>query len=226
MNNLIFHFTPNINRNIYIKDPLNSEIGRQIIQQSNNMIAQIGFEAFTFKKLSAQISTTEATIYRYFENKQMVLLYLTSYYWSYVAYRLFVRNSNVEDAEQQLSNAIRLLCFPEPLQDELVNIKELFTIIVNESSKSYLNKHVDDLNHFGAFVNYKKLVGVLHEIILKFDAGYPYGHMLATTIIEGIHHQIFFAQHLPSLTDKKPENEYLYHFYFNLALKELKLTIK
>jgi len=226
MNNFIFHFTPAINQNIYLKDPLNSEIGRQIIQHSNSMIARMGFEAFTFKKLSQQISTTEATIYRYFENKQMILLYLTSYYWSWVAYRLYVKNSNLNDPELQLSNAINILCFPDPLHDELLNTRELFTIIVNESSKSYLNKHVDDLNHFGAFVNYKKLVSILHGILLQFDPAYPYGHMLATTIIEGIHHQIFFAQHLPSLTDKKSENEYLYNFYFNLALKELKSTTK
>jgi AcrR family transcriptional regulator len=37
------------------------------------LINKIGFEEFTFKKLSIEISTTEASIYRYFENKHQII---------------------------------------------------------------------------------------------------------------------------------------------------------
>lgn len=40
------------------------------------MIYKTGYEAFTFKKLAEDIGTTEAGIYRYFENKYKLLVYL------------------------------------------------------------------------------------------------------------------------------------------------------
>jgi len=39
------------------------------------------------------------------------------------------------------------------------------------------------------------------DIILEINPTYKYPHMLISTIIEGAHHQRFFAQHLPRLTD-------------------------
>ena len=52
-----------------------------------NMV-EIGFESFTFKKLAAKIESTEASVYRYFENKHKLLIYLVSWYWNWVEYRL------------------------------------------------------------------------------------------------------------------------------------------
>ena len=58
-----------LNEHLYIKDPLQSELGKAILEKSVDLIYEIGIEDFTFKKLSTTIPTTEASIYRYFENE-------------------------------------------------------------------------------------------------------------------------------------------------------------
>ncbi|MBL7759004.1 MAG: helix-turn-helix transcriptional regulator, partial [Chitinophagaceae bacterium] len=58
-----------MNTKLFLRDPEQSVLGRSIIQHSINMIHKVGFEDFTFKKLAQEIGTTEASIYRYFENK-------------------------------------------------------------------------------------------------------------------------------------------------------------
>ena len=57
-----------LNDKLFLRNPEESELGRKIIQNSIILIHQIGFEDFTFKKLAIEIGTTEASVYRYFEN--------------------------------------------------------------------------------------------------------------------------------------------------------------
>ena len=58
-----------MNPSLYLRDPEQSELGKNIIKFSIELIHKNGFEAFTFKKLAIKIETTESTIYRYFESK-------------------------------------------------------------------------------------------------------------------------------------------------------------
>lgn len=219
----LFKFSANINRDIYIKDPENSQIGTSIIKNGVELIDELGFENFTFRKLSLKTSVTEATIYRYFENKHKLLLYLTSWYWSWVEYEMVLKNSNLESPEIKLKNAIQIIASPSNREINILDLKRLFNIICCESSKAYLVKSVDDLNKYGVYHNYKKIVATISNILLQINQEYPYPHMLISTIIEGIHHQIFFADHLPSLTDTANKDGYITDFYFDLALTQ---TIK
>ena len=65
-----------INEKIYNKDPESSSLGKKIIEQSIILIEEIGFEDFTFKKLGDRIASNESSIYRYFDNKHKLLIYL------------------------------------------------------------------------------------------------------------------------------------------------------
>jgi AcrR family transcriptional regulator len=65
-----------LSKKLYLRDPESSELGRNIVSNSVKLIDQLGFEAFTFKKLATEIHSTEASIYRYFENKHKFLIYL------------------------------------------------------------------------------------------------------------------------------------------------------
>ena len=65
-----------MNEKLFLRNPEETELGKNIIQQSIVLIHEIGFEAFTFKKLAAEIGTTEAGVYRYFENKHLLLIYI------------------------------------------------------------------------------------------------------------------------------------------------------
>ncbi len=60
-----------LNPGLYIKDPQHSDLGKRIIKHSILLIDKIGFEQFNFKKLAEEMKSTEASIYRYFENKHL-----------------------------------------------------------------------------------------------------------------------------------------------------------
>jgi AcrR family transcriptional regulator len=93
-----------VSATLYLKDPTSSEIGLKILTEGIQLMQDLGFEAFTFKKLAQNIQSTEATIYRYFENKHNFLLYLINWYWGILSYRLMLATANVPDHKQQLSN--------------------------------------------------------------------------------------------------------------------------
>ena len=73
-----------------------------------DLIDEIGFEAFTFKKLGAKIGSNESSIYRYFESKHKFLLYLSSWYWAWIEYQLVFETHNVSVIKKEkLTKAIQ-----------------------------------------------------------------------------------------------------------------------
>ena len=74
----------NIHNGLYLRDPKETTLGQSILKHSIILIDELGFEHFTFKKLAAKINSTEASIYRYFENKHLLLVYLSNWYWEYM----------------------------------------------------------------------------------------------------------------------------------------------
>ena len=53
-----------LNESIYLRDPQDSTLGRNIIKHSILLIDELGFEAFNFKKLAQKIGSTEPSVYR------------------------------------------------------------------------------------------------------------------------------------------------------------------
>jgi len=220
---MITHIGIRVNDRIYLKDPESSELGRSIVAGGIDMIDDIGFEAFTFRKLAQQIGTTEASIYRYFESKQRLLIYLSCWYWRWVDYRLALVTANIPSAEERLRRAIALVVELVEHDTDFSHINEvkLNRIIISESSKAYLNKLVDDENREGLFYDYKLVVANISAIILELNPDYKYPHMLVSTIIEGAHLQRYFAAHLPRLTDVVAGEDSAAEFSVQLALKAI-----
>lgn len=192
-----------VDAKLYLKDPNSSALGLQIIQHCIQMIDKIGFESFTFKKLASQIGATEPSIYRYFESKHKMLLYLLTWYWNWMDYKVILATSNIDSAEERLRLAIRLLSAPIERDPSFEHVDEeaLYRIVVSESSKSYLVKDVDSVNEQGLFVSYKRLCNRVASIVNEINSDYSFPRALLSTVIESSHDQKFFAEHLPSLTD-------------------------
>ena len=125
--------------------------------------------------------------------------------------------SNVKSPEERLRRAIYLLTMRVVEDEKIGHIDEvkLNRIVINESSKAYLIKEVDEENKHGVYAGYKALVGRVSDIILEINSEFRYPHMLVSTVVEGAHHQYFFAAHLPRLTDVKPDecDETIPQFY-------------
>jgi len=93
-----------MNEKLFVRNPEQTDLGRKIIQSSIQMIHGHGFEAFTFKKLAEIIGSTEAGIYRYFENKHRLLIYLTAWYWSWLEFRVNFHLNNISDPAIKLKS--------------------------------------------------------------------------------------------------------------------------
>ncbi len=192
-----------MNPRLFLKDPGQSVLGRSIVEKSIPMINRIGFEDFTFKKLALEIGTTEAGIYRYFENKHRLLTYIITWFWTFLEYRLMYHTNNLSHAKDKIDVVIRLLTFSlgEEQVFKQVNQYELFQIAITEGSKPYLTRHVTQDNKDQLFKPYKDLCGRIADIFLDYNPNYQYPRSLSSTLLEMAHYQFFFKTNLPSLTD-------------------------
>ncbi|MFK7954035.1 MAG: TetR/AcrR family transcriptional regulator [Ekhidna sp.] len=192
-----------LNPSMYLRDPQASELGKKIVSASITLISEMGFESFNFKKLSSKINSTEASVYRYFENKHRLLIYLIAWYWNYLEYRISFETHNISNSEEKLLIALKFITMNLEDDDNFPGISEksLQQIVINESDKTYLTKHVDDDNKEGLFMGYKSLCKTIASYILEINPDYPYAHSLTSTCMEASHQQIFFALHLPRLSN-------------------------
>lgn len=198
-----------LNSGLYLKEPQDSKLGRKIIQNSILLIDEFGFEAFTFKKLADKIGSTEASIYRYFENKHLLLLFLMNWYWEWVNYLILINTMNVEDPRKKLQIIIH--SFVSASKDnpsvDYVNESNLHNIVISEGGKAYHTKEVDKENSKGFFMSYKKLATSVSKVITQINTDFEYPYALATNLFEMSNNHIYFAKHLPRLTDISSEDD-------------------
>jgi AcrR family transcriptional regulator len=221
MENLYFDIK--VNAALYTKDPQSSALGNKILKQGILMLASLGYEDFTFKKLGKQIGSNESSIYRYFDSKHTLLVYLVNWYWSWTEYRLVLSTHSMVDPHRKLEKALSILTEPVRVDQRFDYIDEevLYQIIIAESSKAYHTKDVDAENEKGFYRTYKRVVQRVSDMVLMINPDFEFPHMLISTVIEGVHHQRYFSKHLPSLTDFEEGKNNIVRFYKDLVFKTI-----
>jgi hypothetical protein len=221
-----FQLSFKVNEHIYLRDPESSELGKQIVKNAIDLIYELGFEHFTFKKLATKMSTTEASIYRYFENKHRLLLYILNWYWSYMEFLVDFTIQNIQDPKEKLIKIITLFTksLPESVGQLDYNKSYLNQIVLSESSKVYLIKEVKEINSFQVFKPYKDLCNKISEVMLNLNPSYNFSRSLSSTLIETAHSQQYFSKNLPRLTDvsNEKEDEFVFNFLSQLVFSALK----
>ncbi len=192
------------NEKLYVRDPTQSEVGRNIIRHGVTMIEKLGFEEFTLKKLANKLKTNESSIYRYFANKHRLLLYLVDWYWRWMEYLIMVHTNNIQDPYKKIDIILDILLLK--IDDNWAGGPELDKNILNqlvikEGSKAYLTSHVTEDNKQQLFKSYKDLCARIATIFLEVNPNYKYSRSLTSTVLEMVHHQYFFMHNLPRLTD-------------------------
>ena len=217
MNTVIANFKIQINDKIYVKDPETSDLGRKILEQSIILIDKIGFDNFTFKKLGEKIGSNESSIYRYFENKHKLLVYLSSWYWSWMEYKLVFATANITDPKEKLKKAITIVT--EKVSDDsstvYINESILNKIIIAEFTKTLHTKEIDLENKEGFFLIYKRVISRIIAFVNEVNPEYQFAKSLISSIVEGSLHQYFLKEHLKSITDCDDEISPT-NFYVNL----------
>jgi ferritin len=215
-----------VNEHIYLRDPESSELGKQIVKNAIDLIYDLGFEHFTFKKLAIKMSTTEASIYRYFENKHRLLLYILNWYWSYMEFLVDFTLQNIQNPKEKLAKIIELFTqsLPESVGKLDYNKFLLNQIVLSESSKVYLIKEVQEINTHQVFKPYKDLCNKISEVILNINPTYKYSRSLSSTLIETAHSQQYFSKNLPRLTDvaDQKDESFVFNFLYQFVFAALK----
>jgi hypothetical protein len=206
---------------LYITNGINGSGGleRVLGVKASYFVDKLGYEAFTFKKLGAQIHSNESSIYRYFDSKHAFLVYLVNWYWSWIEYKLVFVTTNINSAEERLEKAVQLLTeeVKEDSSFTFINEVLLNKIIITESAKAYYTIDVDKENEKGLYKSYKRVVQRVCDLVLEVNPQFKYPHMLISTIIEGAHHQNYFSKHLPALTDVEEGKNNIVEFYLKLT---------
>ena len=177
MKNILEGIKINISPKIYVKDPETSELGKKIVENSILLIDEIGFDNFTFKKLGQRIGSNESSIYRYFESKHKLLLYLTSWYWGWIEFKLVLSTNSISNPQDKLIKAIEIVTEEILTDNNHPHINEiiLHKIIICEFSKSYLTKEVDEENKEGYFLIYKRVINRIVEMVIEVNPNYLFG---------------------------------------------------
>jgi len=216
-----------LNEHLYLKDPQRTELGQNIIKKSVDMIDQLGFEHFTFKKLALEIESTEASVYRYFENKHRLLHYLISWYWNWLEYKIDMAINSLKNPDDKLRAFLRIVAEKKKFDPtfEFINEDALYRIVMDELDKTFLTKWVDTDNEEGLFVSFKSLCKKIASLIKEINPKYRYPNGLISTTLLAAKQQHFFAEHLPSLTNLKNDRKFhqnLYLFLESLVFNTIK----
>ncbi|GHB28270.1 TetR/AcrR family transcriptional regulator [Mongoliitalea lutea] len=222
MDRILQRVRVDVNEKIYLKDPFSSDLGKDIVQKSIDMMLELGFENFTFKKLSIAVGCTEAAIYRYFENKHKLLLYLFGWYWGFIEQNLVYCTANLSDPQQKLELAIQLLVEgPIFSKNDFLDPIKLRRLLTDESTKAIMTKEVDKEQKQGFFHQYYKLGERIAELIVAYNPDYKYPKTLVTTIMEASLMQTYYENHLPGLTEQKAGTEKKVNFFNQLVFKTI-----
>lgn len=189
-----------ISSEAFVKNPISSELGIRIVQNSIVLMNKNGVSDFTFRKLALHLSTSEASIYRYFESKMQLLNFLSQLYWHEVKEIILEEIIGSNTSEEKLIKAIEIFCNPNisSKQNSMVDMSELHQLIIQEGVTTNLwgeSHQTDDHS------SQKRLIQYLSEVILSINPNYSYPKTLISTMIHTCHLQLLFCSHLPYYTD-------------------------
>ncbi len=212
-----------ISQELFLKDPQSTDLGKRIVSASIALIDELGFEAFTFKKLGVAIGSPESSVYRYFGSKHQLLVYLLCWYWSWIEYKIVFGTINASSSAEKLEKALTIIAEPTTMDNTFIHVNEivLHKIVVSESTKVFHTKAIEAENEKGYFAVYKRIVRRISEFIMEVNPTYKFPCMLVTTILEGVIEQNYFGEYLPSITDENQGDNRVLEFYKDLIFKTI-----
>jgi len=187
----------------YLRNPEDTELGRNIISQGIELMSETGYQCFNFKNLAQMMGSTEASVYRYFENKYMLLMYLTSWYWEYLDLQIMLNTRNIDNSLRKLSLMVETIVqgVQSDITQDYFDVKKLHNIVVEQATKVTHSRKVEACDKAGMFENYKNLNNNISDILMECDPDFKYPTALASNIIRLAMDHKYYAEHICCLTD-------------------------
>jgi AcrR family transcriptional regulator len=194
---------------LFLKDPEVSELGRKIIEQGTRLIDETGFDEFTFKKLACEINSTEASIYRYFENKHQLLFYLLTWYWNWLKYNIDFQTINLKNPKDKLKEIIKIICHSpkEVTKAKFIDETVICRIAMIESGKIYFSRFLKDERQSEVFDIYKEVCLKIATVLQGINPKYPHSTSLAVTLLAASQKQGIHSFYLKELTDLSGQSQ-------------------
>lgn len=197
------HIEPNLPAGLYLRNPMNSELGRQLVIDAAAMIGAEGLGTFTLLKLARRVGCTEASVYRYFSSKQQLLHYLLNLYWAYLTFSLEYHFKKHKSPKKQLREAIEFISNPD--LDEFAD-KHLFNALEQVALAEGVGVHMrpaitDDISR-GHLTYYMEMVSTVSNLISSAYPAYTFPRSLAVTIIDAAIQQQFYRLHQVPFADQ------------------------
>jgi AcrR family transcriptional regulator len=189
------------------------------------IIDEIGMERFTFKKLANTLQTTESSVYRYFENKHMLLLYMSTWYWSWLETYMVFRTANLTDPKDKLRIMISILC-KDDWENKVMNsmnLNLLKRIVVSESPKAYMAKQTGNLPMDEIFRGFEQLCLRFEELFRVINPEFRHTRRLSSTMIEGVLQQTFYVTYLTSFSsiEENQKDDSISLFFYDMSMAML-----
>lgn len=212
-----------IDRSLYLRDPEETALGKKIVAESILLLDELGYDAFTFKKLAARMGSTEASIYRYFKHKHQLLCYLVSWYWVWLEYLIRFRTNNITEPKERLSIAITTLLEADQDDPNVQHIDEsaLHRVVIEESARVYMTRPADEADYQGMLTGYNVLCERLLECIQDIDPRYQHGRELVETLLAAAHNRIFAVYQAGDGKAKRADRKNTEAFLNHLVLSTL-----
>ncbi|MFN8579120.1 MAG: TetR/AcrR family transcriptional regulator, partial [Candidatus Sericytochromatia bacterium] len=185
-----------------VRDPEETELGKQIITKGIELIYETGFDKFTFKKLAITIKSNEPSIYRYFENKQQLLAYLHSWYWSWIEYNIDNNLKNIKSFRDKINIIIQTLTNSFKYDNNFKHIDEekLSNIVIRDYQSIFISQDKEKYDTFDAF---ESLLNRISIVIKEAYPKYETPNALAVSLIKFIHDHMFFIINKNKLSEIK-----------------------
>jgi AcrR family transcriptional regulator len=223
MDTLTQHIELQIPNCLFQKNPRETEIGNKLVETATHLIAQLGLEQFTIKKLALETGCTEATVYRYFENKHQLMLYIMNIFWGWQEYLLVFSTQNIHNESEKMKRAIALLANPDfgflPYR-KFAN--SVLLAAINEGVKIHIIRNLKDEIENGSMAAYRNLAQRIAGLIKSFDKTYAYPHALAMQLMDAAIHQQFCHRYLRGVSEAALNKEHIENFLIGLLPKRLK----
>ncbi len=212
-----------LDQSLYLRNPEETALGKSIISSSIVMLDEMGYDAFTFKKLADRIKSTEASVYRYFGNKHQLLCYLVCWYWLWLEYLIGVRTRNVSDPRRQLELAISALLEADQDDPNVQHIDEglLHRVVIAESARVYMTRAAGESQPRGILAGYDALCSRLTDMIKALDPKYKFPRELMETLLLSAHNQIFTLYKNQDRKAKRGDHRATEMFLGNLVFTSL-----
>lgn len=206
---------------LYIKNPQQTTLGKRILKESVDLMDKLGYDDFTFKKLAERLETAESSVYRYFENKNRLVLYFMAWYWEMQEYRLVFLTGEAHSSDEKFKIALELF-FDTPKSKNFnadFDSDKVWHIISSESFKACLVREQDPSVRSEIIKLYQRVITRYAEIIKEINMNVTNAELVASLIIEGVTDYNFYHLHhkksLPAFANENEARQFFVSFYLN-----------